>query len=55
MLEALWESEGGTWLGYSPLFPGASDLREKDFLDVVFICVDGSGPAAATFTRPLVP
>jgi len=54
ILEALWGFEGGAWLGYSPEFPAASDLTEKNFLDVVFICVGGSGPGAATFTRPTV-
>jgi YVTN family beta-propeller protein len=53
MLDSLWEFEGGVWMGWSPEFPEASDLTEKDFLDVVFICVGGSGPDAATFTRPL--
>jgi YVTN family beta-propeller protein len=49
-LEALWASEGGVWMGYSPQFPAASDLTQVDRLDVVFICVGGS----ATFTRPVL-
>jgi len=49
-LEALWELEGGIWLGYSPAYPQASDLTAKDFLDVVFICVMGPGQ----FARPIV-
>jgi len=49
-LEALWEFEGGVWLGYSPAYPQASDLTAKDFLDVVFICVMGPGQ----FVRPIV-
>lgn len=54
ILDSVWEFEGGIWVGFSPLFPEVSDLTEKDFLDVVFICVGGSGPGAATFTRPVV-
>jgi len=54
IVEALWEFEGGTWLAFSSRFPEVSDLGEKDFLDVVFICVGSSGPGAATFTRPVV-
>lgn len=50
ILTSLWEFEAGFWLGYSPFFPEVSDLMEKDFLDVVFICVDASG----TFERPLI-
>jgi len=48
-LEALWQFEGGVWTGWSPEFPAASDLTHMDFLDVVFICVEGD----ATFTRPV--
>lgn len=54
MLQVLWDFESGTWMGYSPLFPEVGDLTEVNFLDVVFLCVGGSGPNAATFTRPLV-
>jgi len=54
VLEALWEFEAATWLGYSPLHPEVSDLTDEDFLDVVFVCVGGSGPGAATYTRPIV-
>lgn len=50
ILSSLWEFEAGFWLGYSPFFPEVSDLTEKDFLDVVFICVDVAG----TFERPLL-
>ena len=46
----MWEFEAGVWLGYSPAYPQASDLTVKNFLDVVFICVD----APATFVRRLV-
>jgi len=53
VLETLWEFEGGVWQGWSAAFPEASDLTKKDFLDVVFICVGGSEPDAATFTRPV--
>jgi hypothetical protein len=45
-LDALWEFEGGVWLGYSPAYPQASDLTAKNFLDVVFICVLGPGSFA---------
>lgn len=53
-LEALWQMEAGAWLGFSPEFPQASNLTDLAFLDVAFICVGGSGPGAATFTRPTV-
>jgi hypothetical protein len=43
ILTALWEFEQGIWLGYSPQFPEVSDLTEKDFLAVVFICVNAPG------------
>jgi hypothetical protein len=49
-LKALWEFEGGVWLGYSPAYPHVSDLAAKNFLDVVFICVAGPG----SFGRPIV-
>jgi hypothetical protein len=49
-LSSLWEFEMGTWLGYSPQYPEVSDLQEKDFLDVVFICVASRG----AFVRPAV-
>jgi hypothetical protein len=49
MVESLWQFEGGVWTGWSAEFPEASDLTHMDFLDVVFICVEG----AATFTRPV--
>jgi len=49
VLESLWEFEGGVWMGWSAEFPEASDLTHMDFLDVVFVCVEG----AATFTRPV--
>jgi CSLREA domain-containing protein len=50
ILVALWEFEGGAWLGYSPQFPEVSDLTKKDRLDVVFIC----DSAAGTFSRPVI-
>ena len=52
ILISIWEFEGdmGVWLGYSPQFPEASDLAEKDFLDVAFLCVN----AAGTWTRPII-
>jgi hypothetical protein len=49
-LGALWEFEAGVWLAYSPAYPQASDLTEKNFLDVVFVCVLGPG----SFARPIV-
>jgi len=48
-LEALWRFDGAEWTGYSTVSPAASDLTHMDFLDVVFVCVEG----AATFTRPV--
>ncbi len=54
VLESLWEFDGVTWLGYSPQFPAASNLKQMDRLDVVFICIGGSGPGAGTFTRPVI-
>ncbi len=54
ILDSLWQYNGVTWLGYSPLFPAASDLTQMDRLDVVFICIGGSGPGAGTFSRPIV-
>jgi hypothetical protein len=53
LLEGLWEFDGATWLAYSPEFPQASNLTETNQLDVVFICVGGSSPSAAMFTRPV--
>jgi parallel beta-helix repeat protein len=38
------------WKGYNPFFPTASDMLPVDTLDVVAICMRGSG----TFTRPVV-
>jgi hypothetical protein len=49
-LVSLWKFEDGTWLGYSPDFPQASDLAETDFLDVIFICVNQAG----SFLRSVV-
>jgi len=49
-LNALWQFEGGVWLGYSPAYPEVSDLTTSDLLDVVFICVMGPG----SFGRPIV-
>jgi hypothetical protein len=50
VLTAIWEFEQGIWLGYSPQFPEVSDLTEKDFLAVAFICVN----APADFVRLVV-
>ena len=50
ILVALWELEGGVWLGYSPQFPDVSDLTQKNRLDVVFVCVS----AAGMFSRPVI-
>jgi hypothetical protein len=50
ILNAMWAFQGGLWLGYSPAYPEASNLVTRDFLDVVFLCVDAPG----TFVRPLV-
>jgi hypothetical protein len=49
ILEALWEFEGGIWLGYSPRFPEASNLTEMTFLRLASICVMAPGE----FVRPL--
>jgi YVTN family beta-propeller protein len=54
VLKGLWEFDGVTWLGYSPQFPAASNLTQMDRLDVVFICIGGSGPGVGTFTRPVI-
>jgi YVTN family beta-propeller protein len=54
VLRGLWEFDGVTWYGYSPQAPAAGNLPQLDRLDVVFICVSGSGPGAATFTRPVI-
>lgn len=54
ILDSLWQYDGVRWYGYSPLFPAASDLTQMDRLDVVFICIGGSGPGAGMFSRPLV-
>jgi len=53
MAESLRESEGGVWADSSAAFQEATNLTEKDSLDEVFICVSGSGPRAATFSRPV--
>lgn len=54
VLQGLWEFDGVTWLGYSPQFPAASNLTQLNRLDVVFICISGSGPGAGAFTRPVI-
>jgi len=54
LLEAVWQFAPDTTLGYSPFYPEVTDLTAMDFLNVVIICIAGSGPDAATFTRPLV-
>jgi CSLREA domain-containing protein len=50
ILVALWNLEGGTWLGYSPQFPDVSNLQDMDRLGVVFVCVSTPG----TFSRPVI-
>jgi CSLREA domain-containing protein len=50
ILVAIWQFEGGVWLGYSPQFPDVSDLTAMDRLDVAFVCVS----AAGTFSRPII-
>jgi CSLREA domain-containing protein len=50
ILVALWQFEGGVWLGYSPQFPEVSDLTQMNRLDVVFVCVSANG----TFSRPVI-
>ncbi len=50
ILVAIWQFEGGIWLGYSPQFPDVSDLTQADRLDVVFLCVSAGG----TFSRPVI-
>jgi CSLREA domain-containing protein len=50
ILVAIWQFEGGVWLGYSPQFPDVSDLTAMDRLDVAFVCVSTAG----TFSRPII-
>jgi CSLREA domain-containing protein len=50
ILVAIWQFEGGIWLGYSPQFPDVSDLTQMDRLDVAFVCVSSAG----TFSRPII-
>jgi CSLREA domain-containing protein len=50
ILVAIWQFEGGIWLGYSPQFPDVSDLTQMDRLDVAFVCVSTAG----TFSRPII-
>ena len=50
ILVALWQFEGGIWLGYPPRFPEVNDLTSMDLLDVVFACVS----AAGSFSRPVI-
>lgn len=50
LLGGIWKFVAGVWSAYSPEFAQASDLTAVDFLDVVFLCVDGP----STFVRPLV-
>jgi parallel beta-helix repeat protein len=50
ILVALWQFEGGVWLGYSPQFPEVSDLTQMNRLDVVFVCASATG----TFSRPVI-
>jgi hypothetical protein len=49
-LSTMWKYRLGDWLAYAPAVPQASDLELTDFLDVLFLCVDGPG----TFVRMLV-
>ncbi len=44
-LDAIWvfDAGSGTWVGYSPDAPGASDLTSVDRLEVVFICMSEPG------------
>lgn len=54
VLERLWQFDGVTWLAYSPQAPAASNLTQMDRLDVVLVCISGSGPGAGLFTRPVI-
>jgi len=49
-LISVWAFQAGTWLGYSPQFPQASQTFNVDRLGVAFICVS----SAATWSRPLI-
>ena len=48
ILGSLWSFQEGTWVGYSPRYPEASDLVEIDFTQTLFICVTAPG----RFLRP---
>jgi hypothetical protein len=52
MLHAMWRYTPvpGFWLGYSPLYPGESDLTQVERLDAIFVCVDG----LARLCRPVI-
>jgi hypothetical protein len=47
----LYSAAEGEWYGYSPEFPDQSTLEEVDFLDAVWICVEGAGG----YAQPLMP
>jgi hypothetical protein len=48
-LDGLWAQQPPpTWRGYNPLFPAASDMLPVDRLEVIAICMTGSG----TWERP---
>jgi hypothetical protein len=50
-LRSLWvQQPSPIWKGYSPQFPGASDMEPVDQLDVLAICVSGSG----AYVRPIL-
>jgi hypothetical protein len=49
-LISVWAFQAGTWLGYSPQFPQASQTFNVDRLGVAFICVS----SAANFSRPKI-
>ena len=50
ILVALWQFEGGIWLGYRPRLPGVGDLTSMNCLDVAFVCIGAGG----TFGRPVI-
>jgi hypothetical protein len=50
VLISIWAFQAGTWLGYSQLYPEASQTFNVARLGVVFICVSTPG----TFSRPLI-
>lgn len=50
ILDSLWRSGPEGWFGFSPRYPGASDLGELEFAQTLFVCVSGPG----RFLRPIV-